>query len=108
MTDKATDDALSGALSSLSSENTQNPSVVIYMTTPPLAFTHAESSYEMDDSYQSALHTDLKRNVNTLQRRQSDNDTNFQKDLGLFEKYQFFTPGRSLLLPVLKSCEQLC
>jgi len=92
----------------MSSGNAQNPSVVIYMTTPPLASSHAESSYEMDDSYRSALHTDLKRNVNTLQRRQSDNDTNFQKDLGLFEKYQFFTPGMSLVVLNLRPCESSC
>lgn len=51
----------------------------------------------MDDPYPSALHTDLKRDLHEIRKRQSEdhNGTDFQSNLGLFEKYQFFTPGES-------------
>ena len=68
----------------------KNPSVLIYLTTPPSEHpAEAENShlYEMDDPYPSALHTDLKRDL----RRQSDSGNN----LAIFETYQFLTPGTS-------------
>ncbi|KXL51402.1 hypothetical protein M433DRAFT_170531 [Acidomyces richmondensis BFW] len=59
--------------------------------------------YEMDEPYPSALHTDLKRDLEhhkksahtNIVRRQSSSKTvdNAQLNLPLFETYQFFTPG---------------
>lgn len=74
--------------------------LLIYITTPissssqDMGDTHL---YEMDDPYPSALHTDLKRDLHEIRKRQSDNSTNMQAGLGLFEKYQFFTPGKKTL-----------
>lgn len=61
--------------------------------------------YEMDEPYPSALHTDLKRDLEhhkksahtNIVRRQSSSKTvdNAQLNLPLFETYQFFTPGKT-------------
>lgn len=40
------------------------------------------------------MHTDLKRDLERgLRRRQERTGDDFQRDLPLFEKYQFLTPG---------------
>lgn len=56
----------------------------------------------MDEPYPSALHQDLKRQLNL--RADSDDDksntTNPQSNLPLFEKYQFLTPGLFMTLTV--------
>lgn len=45
--------------------------------------------------FQENMHTDLKRDLeHGLRRRQESGNENFQKDLPLFEKYQFLTPGK--------------
>ncbi|KAK4546228.1 hypothetical protein LTR36_002365 [Oleoguttula mirabilis] len=52
--------------------------------------------YEMDEPYPSALHTDLRRDLeHNKQRRQSNNgtDSSVQVGLPLFETYQFLTPA---------------
>lgn len=90
--DGALDDPVSSVL------DKKMPSVLIYITTPPSADSQEMQDnhlYEMDDPYPSGLHTDLKRDLHELNKRQSDDDIDFQGDLGLFEKYQFFTPGMS-------------
>ena len=74
----------------------EGPSVLIFISTPPSSPSQAlqdSHPYEMDDPYPSGLHTDLKRDLNEFHKRQSDNETDMQAGLGLFEKYQFFTPG---------------
>lgn len=70
-----------------------NPSILIYITTPP-EDVQSPHPYEMDEPYPSALHVDLKRDLHQKHRRQADDDLNMQSGLGLFEKYQFFTPGK--------------
>lgn len=75
----------------------ENPSALIYITTPPSQETQSEQNsylYEMDEPYPSALHTDLKRDLSAY-RRQSDNNEDMQAGLPLFEKYQFLSPGTS-------------
>ncbi|EME39580.1 hypothetical protein DOTSEDRAFT_75290 [Dothistroma septosporum NZE10] len=51
--------------------------------------------YEMDEPpFHENLHTDLKRDVNGGERRrQTKEQDDFQRDLPLFEKYQFLSPG---------------
>ena len=90
-----TDDAFSDTFASTLSQGSSR--VLIYITTPPgseLQGLGDNHLYEMDDPYPSALHTDLKRDLHELRKRQSDGDLDVQNGLGLFEKYQFFTPGR--------------
>jgi hypothetical protein len=62
---------------------------VIYLSSP------TEPTYEAD--FMEPLHLDLKREARTLNVRKAKNETDFDK-LPLFQKYQFFTPGTSLLL----------
>ena len=91
------DNILDHAIESYFVENYSR--VVIYITSPSsLDSTEMRDNhlYEMDDPYPSALHTDLKRDLHEIRKRQSDNSTNMQAGLGLFEKYQFFTPGKEL------------
>lgn len=91
MTDDALDDTVASVLGKT------NPSVFIYITTPPSQQVQEVQDghlYEMDEPYPSALHTDLKRDLNA-HKRQSDSD-DMQAGLPLFEKYQFITPGTSI------------
>ena len=55
--------------------------------------------YEMDEPpFHENMHTDLKRDVeHGVRRRQTKEQDDFQKDLPLFEKYQFLSPGKSAL-----------
>ncbi|KAI9717522.1 MAG: hypothetical protein M1812_004663 [Candelaria pacifica] len=76
---------------------------VIYTTTPPSADTkpasHHINSYEMEESFPSGFHTDLKRDFSVRERSDGDNTT--LVDGPLFERYQFFTPGLFMGLVVL-------
>lgn len=70
--------------------------IIFYTSTPPSAKAHPAPEhelhlYEMDESFPSALHIDLKRDVEAHQSNSTVNST-----LPLFEKYQYFTPGMSL------------
>jgi hypothetical protein len=47
-----------------------------------------------EPEFEEAVMMDLKRNVQGPPSRRADNETEWNK-LPLFEKYQFFTPGRS-------------
>ncbi|UJO16065.1 uncharacterized protein CLAFUR5_04741 [Fulvia fulva] len=51
--------------------------------------------YEMDEPpFHENMHTDLKRDIeHGARRRQTNEQDDFQKDLPLFEKYQFLSPG---------------
>jgi len=77
---------------------------VVYTTSPPSAAHHTDSadseSYEMDSQFQAHLHTELKRDL-SHQKRASDGNITLP-DGPLFERYQFFTPGTSLLVVVLR------
>ncbi|KAF2474895.1 BIG1-domain-containing protein [Lindgomyces ingoldianus] len=64
---------------------------VIYATTAPTEVQtestfQTQPTYEMDDAFGNAVHMELKRDM-TIHKRASSNDG------GLFEKYQFFSPG---------------
>jgi len=65
---------------------------VIYTTTPPsteqLPSLPELTEYEMDDSFPSAPHTELKRDLSMHDAHNKTAD-----DAPLFEKYQFLTPG---------------
>lgn len=64
---------------------------VVYTTTPPAAdytsTAQQATEYEMDDPFQSVLHTDLKRDLGSQARGNAS-------DLALFDKYEFLSPGR--------------
>ena len=93
-TDTIVDDAMDDTVASVLGN--ENRSVLIYITSPPAAQRLEQQDghlYEMDEPYPSALHTDLKRDLNA-HKRQSDNNE-MQAGLPLFEKYQFVTPGMS-------------
>ncbi|KAF2099140.1 BIG1-domain-containing protein [Rhizodiscina lignyota] len=67
--------------------------IVIYTSTPASAHSdsmpeHELHLYEMDDPFPSALHTDLKRDVNAHQSNSTVNST-----LPLFERYEYFNPA---------------
>ena len=49
--------------------------------------------YVMESEIEHLFHTDLKRDLSSHQMQRRDNIT--LPDGGLFEKYQFFTPGES-------------
>jgi hypothetical protein len=50
--------------------------------------------YEMESQVQEAMHIDLRRDLSGGMRKRANNET--LVDGPLFDKYQFFTPGRSL------------
>lgn len=64
---------------------------IIYTTTPPV---HAANhpSYEPKFEAQEPLHVEMKRNV--MSRRDNSTAPQVPKNAPLFEKYQFFTPGK--------------
>lgn len=64
------------------------------VSTPATAFQEdVDHVYEMDESYLSTLHGDLKRDV-AIHRRASNSSDNMQDGLPLFEKYQYLSPGK--------------
>lgn len=82
-----TDSFLNALLSGLDDQKY----IIIYTTTPVLE--HPENTphhelhlYEMDDPFPSALHTDLKRDVEA-------HASNITKNMPLFETYQYFNPA---------------
>ncbi|KAK5133659.1 hypothetical protein LTR08_007513 [Meristemomyces frigidus] len=84
----------------ISAVNPSNlPYTLLFTSTPPTSPSeHTNPHYEMDDSYPSALHTDLKRDVAHPNARRaasnsSGDDLNMQAGLPLFETYQFLSPG---------------
>ncbi|KAI9818203.1 MAG: hypothetical protein M1827_000828 [Pycnora praestabilis] len=68
---------------------------VIYATSPvsetQRAALHEVKTYEMEETFPSAIHTDLKRDFSIHSRAAGSNET--LVDGPLFERYQFFTPG---------------
>jgi len=64
---------------------------VIYTTTPPAAdyvsAAQQATDYEMDDPFQSVLHTDLKRDLGAHVTKGNGSD------LALFDTYEFLSPG---------------
>jgi hypothetical protein len=71
--------------------------MVIIVSTPPTTVEHTDKVYEMDDPYPSALHQDLRRDIKYEPLKSSSNST-MQDGLPLFEKYQFFSPGKLSLV----------
>ena len=67
--------------------------MVVIVSTPPTTVEHTDKVYEMDDTYPSALHQDLIRDIKYEPLKSSSNST-MQDGLPLFEKYQFFSPGK--------------
>ena len=60
------------------------------------AGTSNEPSYEPE--FEEPVHMELKRDMQGQPLRRDNNETDWEK-LPLFEKYQFFTPGKSYALP---------
>lgn len=56
-----------------------------------------QAEYEMESSVQEAMHVDLKRDLSGRAATQVGNQTLI--DGPLFDKYQFFTPGKYALCP---------
>jgi hypothetical protein len=67
--------------------------MVIIISAPITTVEHTDKIYEMDEPYPSALHQDLRRDIKYEPLKSSSNHTT-QDGLPLFEKYQFFTPGK--------------
>lgn len=92
----STDRSLSLLFDMLSNRNY----TVIYATTPEISASDshdAKNQYEMS-GYDQPLHTDLKRDIQTEPLELNSNETLI--DGPLFERYQFFTPGKlQLSLP---------
>jgi len=115
---KETDDYISTRLSKL--DKAGKSYTLIYTSRPASGSPtteHVDLPYEMDDPYPSALHTDLKRDLDhhrkqALSAREKGGDNkhnkdskhknqdNTQTDFGLFEKYQFLTPALFMGLSV--------
>jgi len=53
--------------------------------------------YEMDSDIQEALHTDLRRNLGRRVARDEKTENQTMIEGPLFDKYQFFTPGKQYL-----------
>lgn len=66
---------------------------VLYTTTPTGA-TEEATEYNMDSDVQESLHMGLKRDLGSEFQRRATNQTII--DGPLFDKYQFFTPGKWL------------
>lgn len=66
--------------------------MVIVLSTPSESFSHPEHLYEMDEPYPSAMHQDLKRDIEYSPLKSSN--SSMQDGLPLFEKYQFLSPGK--------------
>ena len=68
---------------------------VLYTTSTRASTTKSlgeAEEYVMESEMEELLHTDLKRDLSTHQMQKRENIT--LPDGGLFEKYQFFTPGK--------------
>lgn len=72
---------------------------VIYTTSPSNAVTtsnHVDSeTHDLDSMFQATLHTDLKRDLSSHKRDEQENIT--LPEGPLFERYQYFTPGKLYL-----------
>lgn len=66
--------------------------MVIILSAPAITLSHPENLYEMDEPYPTAMHQDLRRDIE-YEITKSGNKT-MQDGLPLFEKYQFLTPGK--------------
>jgi len=63
----------------------------ILLSTPATSFVDSEEVSVYEPSFNEPLHMDLKRNIYI----RDDNNSNKTVDMRpLFEKYQFFTPGK--------------
>jgi len=84
-------------------EKQKQPYVLIYTSRASAHASHVDPPYEMDEPYPSALHTDLKRDVESrkrnMQRRQANGIDNSKSNLPLFERYQYLTPGKTVPTP---------
>jgi len=110
---KETDEYISTRLSKL--DKAGKSYTLIYTSRPAGSGSptteHVDLPYEMDDPYPSALHTDLKRDLDHHRKQahsvrekggdeKHNNTDNTQTDFGLFEKYQFLTPALFMGLSV--------
>ena len=75
----------------------------MYTTTPPVADEQTQHSnqefigYESADKFQNAMHIDLKRDLNSHIAARANNT---MANVGLFEKYGFLSPGKSISVGV--------
>jgi len=67
---------------------------MVILLSAPSTGEPAESVYEMDEPYPSAMHQGLKRDIK-YEPLKSGNHS-MQAGLPLFEKYQFLSPGKLL------------
>lgn len=73
---------------------------MIILVSAPSTGEPAESLYEMDDPYPTAMHQGLKRDIKYEPLKSSNRS--MQDGLPLFEKYQFLSPGKALDQDVVK------
>jgi len=67
---------------------------MIILLSAPSTGEVAESLYEMDEPYPTAMHQGLKRDIKYEPLKSSNGS--MQDGLPLFEKYQFLSPGKPL------------
>jgi hypothetical protein len=85
------DDALDGWISK---QARSEDYTVVYVTTPPTEATvkaqlvEEMPPYEMENAYRDSMHMELKRDVSAHVK-----SANSTTSAGLFERYQYFTPG---------------
>ncbi|KAH9818537.1 BIG1-domain-containing protein [Teratosphaeria destructans] len=72
---------------------TTDPYILIFTSTPPPTSPEIPHPYEFDEPYPTALHTELKRHLNSHRRRATNGSNDMQAGLPLFEKYQFLSPA---------------
>ncbi|KAJ4300956.1 hypothetical protein N0V90_003045 [Kalmusia sp. IMI 367209] len=65
---------------------------VIYTSTPQTEYQAEHPPYEMDDPFGGAVQMELKRDL-SVHKRAASNQTDAYNRSGLFERYQYFTPG---------------
>ena len=101
--DKNIDERLDAAL-----PKPKDDHVLIFFSAPAERYEHHDQLYEMDEPYPTAMHQDLKRDLNVQARASSNNS--MQDGLPLFEKYQFLTPGKHLPLDdyVVRIADKKC
>lgn len=84
-TDGQPDEYLAQRLAGMTDTNSYT---ILFMSTP------GEPNYEAE--FEDSVQMDFKRDVQGQTVRRNDNETDWNR-LPLFEKYQFFTPGRPTL-----------
>ncbi|KAF2769262.1 hypothetical protein EJ03DRAFT_327536 [Teratosphaeria nubilosa] len=80
-------------LDSYIANSTHDPYILIFTSVPNPTAPETSHPYEFDEPFPTALHTELKRHLNSHRKRASNASDDMQAGLPLFEKYQFLSPA---------------